>query len=455
MSKAMKLRIEGGRTLSGTVRLPSSKSFLHRALICAALADGPTTIACRGWGEDVSETVEALRVMGADVMPVPDGFLVCPVDRFTPGVISVNKSAATFRFFLALAAFSGQRYEIRVSQALRARPFIEMVDGLRRAGADIRVDDSAVFVFPSGIGNVDFPGNISSQFFSGVLMALPLTGGKVSVRPSAFTVGEGHENSACFGRDSADTSAERTAVGPADPASGDAERDAGTVAGGPENRKEERPVSPDYVLLTQRVMSLFGARAELGATVPAGRYRSPGFLRAEDDASSASFWWAANALGSRIAFEDACLTPFQPDRSVERLVGEIAAGRLSDVNISGIPDAFPVLAVVAAKGAETVFRGTDRLRGKESDRVDSVCKLIRSLGGRALAGNDSITIFGDRLKGGLISAEGDHRIAMAAAVAATICDGDVVLDGAETVGKSYPAFFDDFAALGGRITNIF
>ena len=187
--------------------------------------------------------------------------------------------------------------------------------------------------------------------------------------------------------------------------------------------------------------------------VPAARYTSPRTVAAEGDWSNAAFWLVADATSpeSSLAVSGLDEDSLQGDRAIRAILEQTQGLRVPlDVDVSQIPDLVPVLAVLAtAITGRSVIRNAARLRLKESDRLCSVHAMLTALGGRVAMGEESLVIEGTgRLHGGTVDACNDHRIAMAAAVAATICEQDVVIEGAEAVRKSYPTFFKELAERG-------
>ena len=195
--------------------------------------------------------------------------------------------------------------------------------------------------------------------------------------------------------------------------------------------------SKPYVDLTKAALSLFESR------------RSPGYAAVEGDWSNGAFWLAANALGSTLSVRGLNTDSLQGDRAVVEILRQLAAGTPT-VSAADIPDLVPVLAVCAAAKQGAAFTDIRRLRLKESDRVASVIAMIESLGGRAEADENILTVYGTGLTGGTVDSINDHRIAMAAAIAATVCREKVTVLQAECVQKSYPAFWKEYARLGGN-----
>ena len=193
--------------------------------------------------------------------------------------------------------------------------------------------------------------------------------------------------------------------------------------------------SAPYVEMTRRAIDLF-------------EHGSPGELYVEGDWSNGAFWLAAQALGSALTVTN--LNPQSPqgDRAVADWLPRLR--EFQTVDATDIPDLVPILAVTAAANEGALFTGIRRLRMKESDRVATVIELIESLGGSAEATEDTLHIRGTGLKGGTVHVHNDHRIAMAAAIAATVCSEPVTVLGAECVEKSYPKFWAEFARSGGN-----
>lgn len=172
-------------------------------------------------------------------------------------------------------------------------------------------------------------------------------------------------------------------------------------------------------------------------------------MAVEGDWSNAAFFLAAQTLGSAVTVQNLVPDSPQGDRACAELLPELAA-EYRTISAADIPDLVPILAVTAAACHGAVFTDIQRLRLKESDRVAAVTALLESLGGRAEAAEDTLTVFGTGLRGGSVDSRNDHRIAMAAAIAATVCREPVTIQDAQCVEKSYPAFWEEYEKLGGR-----
>ena len=197
--------------------------------------------------------------------------------------------------------------------------------------------------------------------------------------------------------------------------------------------------SKPYVDMTKQALTIFEAPD----------FHTPGFLTVEGDWSNAAFFLAANTLGSELSVLGLNPGSAQGDRAVVEILKALENG-IPTVSAKDIPDLVPILSVVAAAKHGAVFTDIRRLRLKESDRVASTVVMIENLGGKAEADENTLKIYGTGLVGGTVDAVNDHRIAMAVAIAATVCKEDVTILGAECVRKSYPRFWEEYARLGGH-----
>ena len=194
--------------------------------------------------------------------------------------------------------------------------------------------------------------------------------------------------------------------------------------------------STPYVEMTREVLAMFP------------EHHTPGSITVEGDWSNGAFFLAAKALGNDVTVENLSAHSKQGDRAVTFWL--TALKNHCVLSAADIPDLVPVLAVMAAANKGAVFTDIARLRLKESDRVASIIAMLEALGGKAEATEDTLTVYGTGLTGGTVSSYDDHRIAMAAAIAATVCSEDVTILGAECVSKSYPKFFEEYRRLGGN-----
>ena len=196
--------------------------------------------------------------------------------------------------------------------------------------------------------------------------------------------------------------------------------------------------SKPYVDMTRDALSLFE-----GDNVP-------DTVTVEGDWSNAAFWLAANAMGSDLTVTGLSDTSLQGDRAITQCLTLLQEG-CPVIDASDIPDLVPILSVCAANRNGATFTGVRRLRLKESNRIASIIALLTALGGKAEASEDTLTVFPARLFGGVVDACNDHRIAMAAAIASTVCTESVTILGAHCVSKSHPGFWEEFTRLGGKL----
>lgn len=393
--------------LEGEIEAIASKSQAHRLLICAALADRETTIRCATLSADIEATAACLRALGADIAYRDGCFSVRPIQNApASAVIDCGESGSTLRFLLPVVCALGAPTEIRMHGRLPERPLSPLWEELARHGAKlsrpaadtIRVGGGAL----SG-GEYTLAADVSSQFISGLLFALPLTGAASRIRLT------------------------------------------GTLE------------SASYLKMTVRALRAFGVTPDFDGgtyTLPAGqRYQSPGAAAVEGDWSNAAFWICADRiLGGTLSITGLDPDSPQGDRAAEPVSLRVAAGS-AVVDCRDIPDLVPVLAVLASVSpGQTRFVNAGRLRIKESDRLATTAALIAALGGRVREEPEGLVVTGvSALTGGEVDSANDHRIAMSAAVAALQCKGPLILHGAQAVNKSYPAFWDDYRRLGGNV----
>lgn len=381
--------------LRGGVTVPASKSDAHRALILAALADRPTFVGCAETNRDIDATAGCLNALGASVSRVDGGFSVEPVSAVPDScTLDCGESGSTLRFMLPVAASLGAGARFIGAGRLGDRPLGPLVDALKAGGCALSSDRLPLETGGQlAVGNYAFPGDISSQFITGMLMALArLGGGSVSLTSKLESAG--------------------------------------------------------YVDMTVRTLAKFGVSVERRGDVfnVSGSLRTPDALSVEGDWSAAAFFFEANALGGAVEISGVDGDSAQPDRAAATLFPSLGG----TVDVSGCPDLFPALAL-AACGVEspTEFVGGARLRLKESDRISATAAVIRAMGGDCAERPDGLLVAPAALGGGSVDSANDHRIVMAAAVAAAFAHGETIIHGAEAVAKSYPAFFDDFRSLGG------
>lgn len=420
--------------LAGSLHARASKSMAHRLLILAALSEATCDVYCDSTSEDIEATVSCLGGLGAQVAHTKNGFRVCPLPRELRGapprtrenpLLDCGESGSTLRFILPIACALGCGAHLTGAGRLAERPLSPLYEQLESHGARLSERGRFPLVAEGRIsaGEYFLPGNVSSQFVSGLLMAATLMEGT-----SRVVVSEPVE-------------------------------------------------SASYISLTIHALALFGCEVREGSTrvgttkcrvfeLEGAPLASHGPIRVEGDWSNAAFWLVSGAIGQPVSVEGLDLASAQGDRAILAAIallgGQVRrrhdcattlhgtlAGRTLDV--SNIPDLVPPIAALAAfSQGETRIRGAARLRLKESDRLESVARALRALGCPVSVLGDGLSISGGRpLTGGAVDTANDHRIAMMAAICAAHAAGPSLIHGAQCVNKSYPGFFDDFRSLGG------
>ena len=409
----------GART--GRVHIPASKSQAHRLLICAALGEETCEIVCDGISADIAATAECLRALGAKVERTETGFRISPIQKVPEGCCELlcGESGSTLRFLLPVVGALGAQAAFHREGRLPQRPLAPL-DGVLTAHG-MTLSEEGDLLLCSGqlqAGNYEIAGNVSSQYISGLLMALPRLTGESTL----------------------------TVTGPLESAA--------------------------YIAMTEDALRLSGVEfSKNGASyaIPGGqRFRLPLCTAVEGDWSNAAFFLCMGALAKGgVRVEELNLKSSQGDRGVLDVLRAFGAevseegdtvtvrrGTLRGVTIdaSPIPDLIPVLSVVASVAAgETRVENASRLRLKESDRLQSTANLLRALGGRVEEKEDGLVITGvPALHGGAVETQNDHRLAMSAATAACAATGEITVDNDGCVAKSYPRFWEDFSSLKGE-----
>ena len=391
----MDLTILPGK-LKGSINVIPSKSQAHRMLICAAFADAPSTLLCPETSRDMDATANCLRALGAEIIKNKAGFQVTPIREVPQSVIlPCQDSGSTLRFLLPIVGALGVDATFLPEGRLAQRPLSPLWEEMQRMGCELsRPTENTIRCtgkLKPGVFQID--GGVSSQFITGLLLALPLLKA---------------ESRIC-------------------------------VTG----RLESKP----YVEMTQQVMGWFGVSSEQ-YTVSGSSYCTKGTYTVEGDWSNGAFFLAANTLGNPVCVDNLSDDSTQGDKVCCDLLKQLKNNII--ISAADIPDLVPILAVVAAHHRGALFTDIQRLRLKESDRVASVVSMIQSLGGSAEATQDTLTVYGTGLTGGIVDAVNDHRIAMSAAIASTVCRDSVTILGAQCVQKSYPRFWEEFHRLGGK-----
>lgn len=414
--------------LNGSVAAIPSKSDAHRKLICAALSGQGCTVGMNGrFCDDIAATIRCLEALGASFEQHPEGLSVAPIQRQPHAELDCGESGSTLRFLLPVAMTVCSDIYVTGSGRLPERPIGTLVKSMSAHGVQLSQDHLPLHATGSLSGGVyEIEGNISSQFLSGLLMALAFLDSDSEIRLT-------------------------TAL-----------------------------QSSKYVDMTLDTLREFGADIQTVTDNKLLRYYIkstknrgiPAVLPVDGDWSNVAFWLTAGAIQPSGAIQVLGLDPqsVQGDKEIARILKDsgadlkysddssrttiVSCGTLNefDVSMEEIPDLLPILAVRAAVGnGVSHFTNAARLRLKESDRLTATAEMLRALGAKVDELPDGLTVYGGQLCGGTVDAKNDHRLVMSAAIAALRCSDPVTILGAEAVNKSYPSFFDDYQALGGRI----
>lgn len=398
--------------LSGTAEAPASKSVAHRMLICAALSQDKSTIKINKTSEDIEATARCLNALGVTIEKDGELWTVTPPDTFpAEAVLDCGESGSTLRFLLPVVSALGINATLTGLGRLPERPIKPLLEEMKTHG--VNADDG----FPIKVsgrltgGKYTIAGNISSQYITGLLLALPLC----------------------------EEESEIEVIPPV----------------------ESKP----YIDITKSVLEAFGADIKENSnrySVSPSTFKGGDFT-VEGDWSNASFLLA---LGAKVRGLDKksvqgdrkildILTSFGAEIKKENgtIQADLSHLHSTDIDASDIPDLVPVISALAATAdGETRIYNASRLRLKESDRITTTVQMVNSLGGEAIPTNDGLIVKGKpTLSGGTVDGCGDHRIVMAATVMAAKCKNPVIITGTDAVNKSYPEFFNEYTSLGGKI----
>lgn len=413
------------RPIRATVRPPGSKSITNRALVCAALAEGRSTLRGALDSDDTQVMIAGLQTLGIHVEVEDNGeTLVVKGCRGMPPAekadIFVGNSGTTIRFLTALATLGRGNYRLDGVARMRERPIGDLADALEQLGAKVACegDDACppVAIKAAGLpgGEATIRGNISSQYLSGLLMAAPCAQQAVTLRV------------------------------------------AGTL------------VSIPYVTMTMAVMKSFGIEVEAASDfselkIPSGKCYQAADYDVEPDASAASYFWAAAAVtGGKVTVEGLSRDSLQGDVEfvdclakmgceVQHEKNQITVSgaplRGIDVDMNAISDTVQTLSVVAlfAKGT-TRIRNVPHIRHKETDRIAAVATELRKLGAEVVEHADGLDITPGSFTAAEIATYDDHRMAMSFAIAGLVEKGVVICD-PDCTAKTYPKFFEDLTSI--------
>lgn len=390
-------------TLSGDVKAPPSKSMAHRLLIAAGLAEGTSVIRGIADSEDVLATLDLLSALGADCQKQGDTVTVTGTDprrAAVRGVPSCRECGSTLRFFIPLCLLSEGEITLTGSERLFARPLGVYEDLCREQGLTFRrAQDSVTLKGPLCSGEFTVRGDVSSQFVSGLLFALPLCDGDSTIR----------------------------LLPPVE--------------------------SRSYIDMTLDALAAFGIHAhwqdDLTLSVKGNQAYSPCHTQVEGDYSNAAFFLALRALGMDVTVTRLPESTRQGDRVCLAYLDALKKGTPT-LSLGDCPDLGPILMAVAAAKHGCLFTDTRRLAVKESDRGAAMAEELAKFGVSVTRTENTVAIAGGTLRAPTepLSGHNDHRIVMALATLCTLVGGRI--EGAEAIRKSFPDYFDTLRSLGGN-----
>lgn len=386
---------------SGTVKAPPSKSMAHRLLICAMLCEGESVIRGVSSCLDVSATIDCMRAFGAEVTEAGGDVRVVGINArksFISSPLECKESGSTLRFLIPAALLSKKCVRFVGSKSLMSRPMDVYTSLAGEKGFGFLSDGESITVRgPLKAGEYSVVGNVSSQFISGLLFALPLlnSDSKIHITPPI----------------------------------------------------ESRP----YIDMTIQALSIFGVRVEWEDEhtlhIPGGQKYNPTDTEVEGDYSGAAFIDALNLFGSSVLVAGLYENSLQGDRAYKRFFPQLELGT-STIHIGDCPDLGPILFAVAAAKNGGIFSGTKRLKIKESDRARAMAEELTKFGTSVTVYDDKVVVYPAdfHAPGEPLCGHNDHRIVMSMAVLLTLTGGEIV--GTEAIAKSYPEFFDHLRSLG-------
>lgn len=409
--------------LNGEITIPSSKSTCHRALICAGLSDGISNIGNVLYSQDIEATSLAMKSLGVNIIADKDSIEVTGTEELDvkSPIINCFESGSTLRFLIPIAATLGKKVTFDGKGKLVERPLDPYYKIFDVQGIDYENNDGKLPLTINGKltpGDYKIKGDISSQFISGLLFALPTLNGDSRIIVTT--------------------------------------------------ELESKP----YVDLTIDMLKKFSVHIEnrdyKEFTIKGNQKYAASDYKVEGDFSQAAFWLVAGTLGANVCCAGLDMESLQGDKSIleiiENMGGEIlkednkikALSRKTKgivIDASQCPDLVPVLTVLASlsEGTTEIINAA-RLRIKESDRLSAISSELNKLGADITEKEDGLLIEGkNSLKGGIVNSWNDHRIAMSMAIASLKCDEPVIIQDAECVKKSYPHFWRHFCELGGSV----
>lgn len=405
---------------NGTVNVPPSKSDVHRAIICAAMANGVSRISPVALSNDIKATIGCIKALGADAVLENNVLTVDGTNMYKnkTALLDCGESGSTLRFFIPIAAVGNINATFVGKGKLPQRPIGIFTEALPKAGTVCKTEGGLPLEIKGQLksGIFEIPGNVSSQFITGLLLALPILEGDSEIILTSPLESVG------------------------------------------------------YIAMTIRTMKQFGVNiqaTEKGWHIKGGQSYKTCDYTTDGDWSQAAFFTVLGAIGSKVTVKGVAKDSTQGDKKCAEILARFGAkvtqldnevtvekGKLKAITIdaSQIPDLVPVLSVCAAFAEGTTkIINAERLRIKECDRLKATAELLNNLGGKVKELSDGLEITGvSSLKGGNVNGYNDHRIVMSAAVCAARSDEDITATFAMSINKSYPDFYIDYNSIGGK-----
>lgn len=405
---------------NGTVNVPPSKSDVHRAIICAAMANGVSRISPVALSNDIKATIGCIKALGADAVLENNVLTVDGTNMYKnkTALLDCGESGSTLRFFIPIAAVGNINATFVGKGKLPQRPIGIFTEALPKAGTVCKTEGGLPLEIKGQLksGIFEIPGNVSSQFITGLLLALPILEG-----------------------------------------------DSEIVLTSPLE-------SVGYIAMTIRTMKQFGVNiqaTEKGWHIKGGQSYKTCDYTTDGDWSQAAFFMVLGAVSGKVTVKGVAKDSTQGDKKCAEILARFGAkvtqldnevtvekGKLKAITVdaSQIPDLVPVLSVCAAFAEGTTkIINAERLRIKECDRLKATAELLNNLGGKVKELSDGLEITGvSSLKVGNVNGYNDHRIVMSAAVCAARSDEDITATFAMSINKSYPDFYIDYNSIGGK-----
>lgn len=397
------------KKLSGSIKIPPSKSMGHRAIICASLSDGISTITNFDYSDDMIATIQAMESLGTVFVKEDDKLVVDGRNTFTKknSLIDCNESGSTLRFLVPISIVKDNNVRVIGRGNLGKRPIKTFYDIFDRQNIEYSYKENELDLCIKGQLKPDtffIKGDISSQFISGLLFSLPLLDGDSVIKITS-------------------------------------------------------PLeSKSYIDLTLSMLETFGIKIINNNyeefIIKGNQEYIPTDYEVEGDYSQSAFFYSANFIGNDVVLHGLNENSLQGDKECIDIIKNLTLndGKEVTVDATNCPDIIPIISVCASlRRGTTKIINAKRLRIKECDRLSAITTELTKLGANIVESEDSLFITGvESFTGGNVSSHSDHRICMMLAIASTRCKDNITIDDKECVKKSYPSFFSDFIKLGGE-----